>query len=113
MRWILSDEIEFEMEEQREVAGWGWGGRLVIDGSSLSLSTQTRKMISMWKNGQAGFPCSPLNTGIFPLAALDYVSLCFSVLRVAQGSRRPDTTVCVSPDLLDSVRKTRCSTSPM
>lgn len=82
--------------------GVGW---LVIDSSSLSLSTQTRKMISMWKNVQTRFPFS-LNTGIFPLGALDYVSLCFSVLRVAQGSRRPDTTVCVSQDLLDSVRKT-------
>ena len=108
----MSDEIEFEMEEQREVVGLGWGCRLVIDSSSLSLSTQTRKMISMWKNVQTGFPFSPLNTGIFPLGALDYVFFCFSVLRVAQGSKRPDTTVCVSPYLLDSVRKTRRSTSP-
>lgn len=55
--------------------GVGW---LVIDSSSLSLSTQTRKMISMWKNVQTRFAFS-LNTGIFPLGALDYVSLCFSV----------------------------------
>lgn len=63
--------------------GVGW---LVIDSSSLSLSTQTRKMISMWKNVQTRFPFS-LNTGIFPLGALDYVSLCFSSLTRGSGEQ--------------------------
>ena len=92
--WEEPQEVAFEVD----LVGWDWvwdgrakrggaGGRLVIDSSSVSLSTQTRKMISMWENVQTGFPFSPLNTGIFPPGALDYVSLCFSVLTCGSGEQ--------------------------
>lgn len=39
---------------------------------------------------QTSFPFTPFNTGIFPVSVLGQGVLCFSALRVAQGSRQSD-----------------------